>query len=73
MEEGHASSNVSGKGKPEVPVQRDVVVHQHVIQTALGAVLTDDGHVGRGISECDSDELADVGVLQVPVHPQNTH
>ena len=72
VEECHASGDIPGKGEPEIPVQRDVVIHQHVIQAALGAVLTDDGHVDRSISDCDSKNLAEVGVLQASARSEST-
>ena len=38
---GHCPGNISGKREPKAPVQRDVFVLQHVIETAFWAVLAD--------------------------------
>ena len=63
MEEGHSSSNVPSKREPEVPVERNVVVEQHVIQTPFRAVFTDNSHIRWRIFHCSPDKLAQVLVL----------
>ena len=69
MEVGHASCYVLCKGEPEAPVQWDIIVLQHVIQTSLGTVLRDDAEV-CSLLDCGSDEPAEVRVVQFPVRKQ---
>ena len=68
VKEGHATSNVFGKREPKVPVERDLFILQHVIQTSFRAILSNDGHVRWNIIQCDSYELAQVRMVQVSNH-----
>lgn len=61
---GHGPCNVSRKGEAERPVERDVIVLQHIVKAAFGAVLSDDGHVGH--FEGSTNKLAQVRVIQLP-------
>ena len=65
MEIAHSSSNVSRKRKPEIPVEQYVIIQEHVIQTALGTVFCDDGHVGVRVENRGTDELTEVRVVHV--------
>lgn len=60
----HSSGDVGAEGKPEAPVERDLLVEQHVVQASFGAVLRYYGNVGR--LDAASDELAQVGVIELP-------
>ena len=63
MEVGHASGRVRGKGESKPPIQGNVVILQHVVETALGAVLADDAQVSH-VLDRGSDEFAQVRVVQ---------
>ena len=41
----HPSCYVGGEGEPEAPVEWNVLILEHVIETALWAVLIDDGKI----------------------------
>ena len=62
MEVRHPTCTVRDKGEPEPPVQGDVVILQHVIETSLGAVFTDDARIE--VLDCCSDKLAQVWVVK---------
>lgn len=65
VEVRHSPSNVGNKGEPEGPVEWNVIIQEHVIQTALGAVLGNNGHIGH--FEGSTNKLAQVGMVQYPV------
>lgn len=45
VKKGHATCNIFGKRESEVPVERNLFILQHVIQTPFGAILSNDGHI----------------------------
>ena len=61
----HSSGNISSKGKSKPPVQRNVFVLQHIIETTFGAVLADQGNA-ICLIEGSSNELAQVWMIQCP-------
>ena len=63
MQVGHGPSNVSSKGEAKGPVEGDVIILQYIVEAALGAVLSDDGHIGN--FEGSANKLAQVGVIQL--------
>ena len=63
VEVGHGPCNVSHKGEAERPVEWDVIVLQYIVETALGAVLGDNGNIGH--FDGGTNKLAKVGVIQL--------
>lgn len=62
VEVGHGSRDVRHKGEAERPVERDIIILQHIVETALGTVLSDDGNVGH--FDGSTHKLAKVGMIQ---------
>ena len=56
---GHPSCYVRGKGESEPPIQGDVIILEHIVETSLGAVLSDDAEIPNVLHSC-SNELAQV-------------
>lgn len=62
MQVSHSSGNISGKREPESPVEGNVIVLEHIIETTLGTVLTDDSQVSW-VLNCCPNEFAEVGMV----------
>lgn len=62
----HSPGHVLGKGETEPPVEGNVVILQHIVETSLGTVLLDDAEI-TDVLDGSSDELAQVWVIYFPV------
>lgn len=60
VKERHPTSNVRSKCESEIPVNWNTVVLEDIVEATLWAVLTNDGHIGRRVFDCGSNELAQV-------------
>ena len=64
---GHCPGNISSKWESEAPVEWNVLILQHIIETALGTVFTDQGNV-VGLTERGTNKLAQVWMIQCPIY-----
>ena len=65
MQVSHSSSNVSCKGESKTPVEWNIVILKNIVQTAFGAILSDDSQPHWVFHSC-SNKLAEIRVIQHP-------
>lgn len=68
----HALCNVSGKGEPKHPLQWNVIILKHIVETSLGAVLSDDVYLSV-VFDGGSEELAEIGMVHHSDQMKNSH
>lgn len=56
---------------PETPVQRNIIIEEHITQAAFGAVLCDKGNIWNFYTT--SNEFAEIGMIKFPVKINKKH